>query len=93
MNSHSTKCAYQPDELGSLQAIFNEITGQDWFPRSPEIRESFARYLFSSFPNGDFDPTVHRSVAEEIARSICQGSKDETSMRIAPEHPREDAFD
>ncbi|MXN48705.1 hypothetical protein GR138_26250 [Shinella kummerowiae] len=91
MNSHSTKDAYQPHELGSLQAIFNEITIQDWFPRSSEIRESFARYLFVSFPDGNFDPTVHRTVVEEAARSICQARNG--LVRIVSEHPCEDTFD
>lgn len=91
MDSHSTKCAYQPDELGALQVIFNEVTNQDWFPRSPEIRASFARYLFISFPEGDYDPTVHRSMVEEAARTICQATK--APVRMASEHPPEDAFD
>lgn len=91
MDSHSTKGVYQPDELGSLQAIFNEITIQDWFPNSPGLRESFGRYLFTSFPDGDFDPTVHRSIVEEAARSICQAHNG--SVRMISEHPPEDTFE
>lgn len=93
MDSHSTKCAYQPDELGSLQAIFTEVTDQVWFPRSAEIRENFAKYLFSSFPDGDFDAAEHHSSVMEAARRFCQTTESDRLKASPPEHPREDAFE
>lgn len=93
MDSHSTKCAYQPDELASLQEIFIEITGQVWFPRSAEIRENFAKYLFRSYPDGEFVVAEYRASVMEAARHFYQETGGDRPKRFPPEHPRKDALE
>ncbi|TFE97733.1 hypothetical protein B5M44_14095 [Shinella sumterensis] len=62
------KGAFEPDELGALKEIFDEITSQPWFAASEDNKESFARYLLETFPAAQFDPRKHRSVIEASAR-------------------------
>lgn len=68
MNSHSLTGIFQPDELRTLKAIFDEITSQDWFSETDEAREGFARYLLNTFPGGTFNETRHRAIVELSAR-------------------------
>lgn len=68
MGSYSSKGAFEPEELGALKLIFDELTAQPWFDPSDEARESFARYLFETFPAVTFDPVKHRSIVEASAR-------------------------
>ncbi|MFC3073280.1 hypothetical protein [Shinella pollutisoli] len=68
MGSYSSKGTFEPEELGALKLIFDELTAQPWFDPSDEARESFARYLFETFPAVTFDPVKHRSIVEASAR-------------------------
>ena len=68
MNSHPLKGAFQPEELNSLQVIYDEITSQPWFPKCPDARNSFAKYLFETFPGETYNAERHRSVVEAFAR-------------------------
>lgn len=68
MNSQPLKGAFQPEELRSLKAILDEITSQPWFPRCPDKREDFAKYLFATYPGDEFNAKRHRSVIEASAR-------------------------
>jgi hypothetical protein len=68
MNSLPSKGAFQPEELKSLQAIYDHITSQPWFPRCPEARSSFAKYLFETFPGERYNEQRHRSAVEASAR-------------------------
>jgi len=72
MTSDSKKQAGKPTELPPLQKLCDEITSQSWFPESVEIRESFAKRLRNTFPNGSFDAGRHRSVIEESARRFYE---------------------
>jgi hypothetical protein len=49
MISHTSQGTFQPHELRHLQAIFDEVVAQPWFPDNPEARDSFARFLFTTF--------------------------------------------
>lgn len=51
-----------------LKSVFDELTSQPWFEASEEARESFAKYLFETFPAVTFDPVKHRSIIEASAR-------------------------
>lgn len=68
MSSCNSKGTFEPEELGALKSIFDELTGQPWFDVSDEARESFAKYLFETFPIVTFDPAKHRSIIEASAR-------------------------
>ena len=68
MSSHPLKGAFQPEERKSLQANFDEITSQPWFPKCPKARNSFAKYLFETLPGKTFNAERHRSVVEASAR-------------------------
>lgn len=59
---------FEPDELGALKSVFDELTSQPWFDASEEARESFAKYLFETFPAVTFDPVKHRSIIEATTR-------------------------
>ncbi len=65
-NTH--KGAFEPAELDALKNIFDELTTQPWFDPSDEAKESFAKYLFETFPTVTFDPRKHRSIIEASAR-------------------------
>ncbi|HEV7246219.1 MAG TPA: hypothetical protein VGN93_04435 [Shinella sp.] len=66
-----TRGTFEPEELGALKQVFDEITAQPWFDNSQENKESFARYLFDTFPAVHFDPRKHRSIIEVSARMFC----------------------
>jgi len=68
VGSYSSKGTFEPEELGALKLIFDELTTQPWFDPSDEAKERFARYLFDTFPADTFDPVKHRSIAEASAR-------------------------
>ncbi|MGD9479799.1 hypothetical protein [Shinella sp. G-2] len=68
MGSYTSKGTFEPQELGDLKHVFDELTSQSWFDPSEEARESFARYLFETFPAVTFDPVRHRSIIEASAR-------------------------
>ncbi|MDP9587813.1 hypothetical protein [Shinella oryzae] len=68
MCSYTHYGAFDPEELGALQSVFDELTAQPWFDASDEARESFARYLFDTFADATFDPAKHRFVVESSAR-------------------------
>ncbi len=68
MNSHPCKGAFEPEDLNSLQRIYDEITSQRWFPACPEARTTFARYLFAKFPGPTYDARRHRSAIEASVR-------------------------
>ncbi|UNK36614.1 hypothetical protein MNR02_08815 [Shinella sp. H4-D48] len=68
MGYFSSKTAFEPDELGALKQVFDEITSQPWFDASEENKQSFARYLFETFPAGHLNPDKHRSIIEASAR-------------------------
>ncbi|MGX5722330.1 hypothetical protein [Shinella zoogloeoides] len=68
MNSHPLNGAFQPEELNSLQTIFDEITSRPWFPKCPKARNSFAKYLFETLPEKTFNAERHRSVVEASVR-------------------------
>jgi hypothetical protein len=68
MCNQTHKGAFDPEELGALQSVFNELTSQPWFDASEDARENFAKYLFDTFAHTTFDPDKHRSVIEASAR-------------------------
>lgn len=68
MGNPSFKGTFEPEELGALKQVFDEIVSEPWFNRSEENKESFARYLFETFPAVHFDPQRHRSIIEASAR-------------------------
>lgn len=68
MGNYTSKGIFEPDELGALKSIFDELTAQPWFDASDNARESFAKYLFETFPAATFDPVKHRSIIEASAR-------------------------
>jgi hypothetical protein len=68
VGSYPSRGVFQPEELGALKAIFDELTAEPWFDASEEARESFAKYLFETFPALTFDPIKHRSIIEASAR-------------------------
>ena len=76
MGNYTSKGTFEPEELGALKQVFDELTSQAWFESSEEARESFARYLFETFPAVTFDPGKHRSIIEASARLFY--SKDGT---------------
>jgi hypothetical protein len=49
MIGHSTQGSFQPHELRHLQAIFDEVVAQPWFPDDAEARDNFAKFLFATF--------------------------------------------
>jgi hypothetical protein len=63
-----TKGTYEPEELGALKQVFEELAAEPWFDNTPENREGFAKYLFETFPAVHFDPKRHRSIIEASAR-------------------------
>jgi len=65
---YGSKGTFEPEELGALKHVFDELTSQPWFDSSDEAKESFARYLFETFPAVTFDPVKHRSIIEASAR-------------------------
>lgn len=75
MERYLTKGVFEPNELGALKGIFDEITAQPWFEQSEDAKEGFARYLFETFPAVAFDAKKHRSIIEESARMFY--SRDE----------------
>ena len=74
MGDYSSKRTFEPDELDALKKLFDELTSQPWFEPSEDARESFAKYLFETFPAGTFDPAKHRSVIEASARMFYMRS-------------------
>jgi hypothetical protein len=68
MGSFSSKGAFEPAELDALKEIFDELTTQSWFDPSDQARESFATYLFETFPAATIDPRKHKSIVEASAR-------------------------
>lgn len=68
MGSYTSKGTFEPHELGALKSVFDELTSQPWFDASAEVRESFAKYLFETFPAVNFDPVKHRAIIEASAR-------------------------
>ena len=68
MSSMFSKGTFEPEELGALKQIFDDLTSQPWFDQAPETKEGFAKYLFESFPSVTFDARKHRSVIEASAR-------------------------
>lgn len=68
MGSYTSKGTYEPHELGALKSVFDELTSQSWFDSSAEAKESFAKYLFETFPAVTFDPLKHRTIIEASAR-------------------------
>ncbi|WLR94261.1 hypothetical protein [Shinella zoogloeoides] len=64
---------YQPEELAEMQRVFEEITSELWFDRRPEARKSFAKYLLENYPDGSYDPIIHRAVIEDVARKYFSG--------------------
>lgn len=70
MTGHATKGAFQPEELQALQATFDYITSQSWFPNSEEVRSSLARFLINSFPADGIDPQTTKEHAENLAQQF-----------------------
>ena len=68
MGNYTSKGTFEPEELGALKQVFDELTSQAWFEPTEEARESFARYLFETFPAVTFDPVKHRPIIEASAR-------------------------
>lgn len=68
MGSVFSKGTFEPEELGALKQIFDDVTTQPWFDPSPGAREGFAKYLFETFPAVTFDARKHRSIIEASAR-------------------------
>ena len=68
MGNYTSKRTFEPDELGALKLIFDELTAQPWFDASDDAKESFAKYLFETFPAVTFDPVKHRMIIEASAR-------------------------
>ncbi len=75
MGTFTSKGTFEPAELGALKTVFDELTAQPWFDASEEAKESFAKYLFETFPMVTFDPIKHRSIIEASARMFY--SRDE----------------
>ena len=76
MGNYTSKGTFEPDELGALKSVFDELTSQPWFDASEEARESFAKYLFETFPAVTFDPVKHRSIIEASARMFYTRDSD-----------------
>ena len=70
MNSHPFKGVFQPEELRSLQAIYDATVAQPWFPGSPDARSRFAKYLFATFPGETYNEHRHRAIVEASARTF-----------------------
>lgn len=68
MGYYSTKGTFEPEELGALKTVFDDITSQAWFEQTAEAREGFAKYLFETFPPETFSAQKHRSIIEASAR-------------------------
>jgi hypothetical protein len=68
VGSYTSKGTFEPEELGALKHVFDDVTSQSWFDSSEETKESFAKYLFETFPAVTFDPVRHRSIIEASAR-------------------------
>jgi hypothetical protein len=68
VGSYTSKGTFELNELGALKSVFDELTSQPWFDASKEARESFAKYLFETFPVVTFDPVKHRAIIEASAR-------------------------
>jgi hypothetical protein len=71
MNVSLRNQAYEPGELTALKLIYDEITSQPWFRRSDETKKGFAKYLFKTFPAGQFDGERDYSAVEAVARQYC----------------------
>ena len=68
MTPYASKTAFQPDELRALKTVFDELTSQPWFKPGKEAREDFARYVFETCLEVNFDAGKHRSALETSAR-------------------------
>jgi len=68
MGSFSSKGAFEPAELDALKEIFDELTTQPWFDPSDHAKESFAKYLFETFPAATIDPQKRKSIVVASAR-------------------------
>lgn len=79
MNVSLTNQAYEPDELRSLKATFEEITSQIWFRPSEEAKKGFAKYLFATYAAGQFDRQRHYSDVEAVA--LRYYARDEKAAR------------
>ncbi|MEW9614905.1 hypothetical protein AB3G45_13855 [Shinella sp. S4-D37] len=79
MNVSWTSQAYEPEELTSLKAAFDEITSQIWFRPSEEAKKGFAKYLFATYPAGLFDRQRHFDEVEAVARQYY--ARDEKAAR------------
>ncbi len=84
MNGPASKTTFGPDELGMLKDIFIEITSQAWFVQTAEAKESFARYLFASFPTDALDPQAHRAACEAAARALFSRGREANKASETP---------
>ena len=70
MYSHPVKGAFQPEELRSLQSIYDEIISRTWFPKCLEARRQFAKYLFRNIPGDGLGICGHLAEVEAAARKF-----------------------
>lgn len=75
MDRFLTKGSFEPEELNSLKAIFDEVTSQDWFDQSVEAKEAFAKSLIETYPAGMYDARKHRMMVMTSARMFYSPSK------------------
>ena len=68
MDRYLTKGSFEPEELASLKAIFDEVTTQDWFEPSDEAKVAFAKSLIENYPAGVYDARKHRALVLTSAR-------------------------
>lgn len=68
MERYLTKLSFEPEDLASLKAIFDEVTAQEWFDPSDDAKEAFAKSLIETYPAGVYDAQKHRQVVMASAR-------------------------
>jgi len=81
--------AFTPEQLAIIQAVYNAVVSEQWFSKSPEKKEQFARFVIKSFRLGLVCPDwlqVYCRVAAEQRFSETYRNTVQDDSRSQMEH-------
>lgn len=65
--------AFTPDDIVCIRNVFDEITAQPWFSRSPQRRQDFALCVINAYRRGLDCPDRLRTFCFEAAMESYAG--------------------
>jgi|EndMetStandDraft_4_1072995.scaffolds.fasta_scaffold133639_2 hypothetical protein len=60
---------YHPEDMVTVQSVFDDVSGCDWFCKSGDCRERFAAFVLRAYRRGWHDPEDLKAICVSMASS------------------------